>query len=396
METMKFLKLTLLTGLAISAATFAAEDRLRDLSGAITLEAIHDDNVTMLQDGDSEFITRLNLDLNYSHIFLKWFELGLDGKMGMTRFGKDKTLDDEYYHLMPTLAFVPGTNGEYGNITFGGDYREEIAPIDSTNSILADTRTATTWVKADWKPAESWGFEAGADGTYRDYDDNSYESLQYKEWGYFAGLFITPSDRTRAGVRYTYTDKDYRSEHLSTGPGSNFYVIRNDSTSDRVSGYIDYALTGKVSTFVEVGVQSINFDKTGTVTDTQDTGDKTYASAEIVYAATDSVELNAGYKYDVTDSSTEMSNFYTQHTYSLGLMYSPVDVWSVGVDGDYWVTNENVGSDSQGLNASCVMQYALASNINLIAKYRFAKRNSAPPLNDYQKNVGSLGLSVTF
>ena len=213
-------------------------------------------------------------------------------------------------------------------------------------------------------------------------------------------IAFTPNSTMSVGLEGAFVDTYYDQNVL------------NDSITYSVGAFLETQITSYLKLRVAGGYQSINFDNTGLVNDSQDLSDY-YANVLLSHRVNSVLTQNisAGHEGQLGINSNYTTLNYVRHTANWNILYHTLlstelfyeDADDSGGSGPLFLGtpgvflfNPFVAEHIHRYGGAFTLGYQLTQHVTLGLRYQYTQKDSDQPLRDYRQNRVSLDGTYSF
>jgi opacity protein-like surface antigen len=305
----------------------------------------------------------------------------------------------DHYHKFasdlsaPVYSVVPMLRYDQGNWDFvlGGNFLHSHTVVDR-GSVGGNPRSKyfISGVDATWNLHlnEKWGVAVTADYEHKDHTKSAYNDEDYHKYELSLAPYYVFSPKTKAGISLGYAYKDYTD--------SQRYA---DSVTYDVNAFVDYRVTGKISTYASAGAEWVNYTNSA---DVYKENDPLFnCSLTVRYAMLTNLDLRAGLKHKHADNSGGSSGMQQDTDALLGLTWRINSKLSLAQNFTHkWSDKKDgVTTDNKQISYDATLSYDVTDNLTVYGGYEFGNTdysNLGVRKADYTTNIYHMGVRYTF
>jgi hypothetical protein len=172
--------------------------------------------------------------------------------------------------------------------------------------------------------------------------------------------------------------------------------VLNDSTTYSGGGFAEAEITSNLKLRIAGGYQAINFDRNGSVGDTNDLSDY-YANILVTHRlnAVISQSLSAGHENQLGVNSNYITLNYVRHTVTWNILRNTLLSTEFFFE-DAEESGGFIGEHFQRLGGAATAGYQLTPHVTLGLRYQYTTKDSDVALRDYNQNRVSFDGTYSF
>lgn len=304
----------------------------------------------------------------------------------------------DHYHKFasdlsaPVYSIAPMVRYNQGNWDFvlGGNFLFSHTVLD--RAVVGGTRSKyyISGVDATWNLHlnEKWGVAVTGEYENKDYTDRFYSDEDYDMYEVTIAPYYVFSPKTKAGVSMGYAIKEY---------DRNFRYADSDTIT--LNGFVDYRVTGKISTHATAGAEWVNYDQTGSVYKENDA--LFNCGLSVRYAMLSNLDLSVGLKHKHDDNSGFTGGLQQDTDALLGLTWRINSKLTLSQNVGYGLSDKKDGAinDNTQMNYDATLSYDMTKNLTIYGGYEYGNTDySNVPVKDadYTTNIYHMGVRYTF
>ena len=304
----------------------------------------------------------------------------------------------DHYHKFasdlsaPVYTITPMVRYDQGNWDFvlGGNFLHSHTVLDRGVGGGARSKYYVSGVDATWNLHlnEKWGMAVTGEYENKDYTDGFYDDEDYELYEMTIAPYYVFSPKTKVGVSMGYAVKEY-----------NDSVRYADSDTITLNGFVDYRVTGKISTHAFAGAEWVNYDNTPSVSKENDA--LFNCGLTVRYAMLSNLDLTAGLTHKHDDNSGGSNGLQQDTDALLGLTWRINSKLTLtqNVSHGWSDKKDGVTTDNTQIGYDATLSYDMTKNLTIYGGYEYGNTdysNLAIKDADYTTNIYHMGVRYTF